>query len=49
MTAMLCARCHARVHMGGSDALLLKMGYQAVYEETHTREEFRAIFGRSWL
>lgn len=27
----------------------LKQLAQAKYEETHTRDEFRAIFGKSWL
>lgn len=27
----------------------LKEQYQAIFEETHTREEFRAIFGRNYL
>ena len=27
----------------------IKQTAQAKFEETHTREEFRAIFGKSWL
>ena len=49
MVEWLCRACHEAVHNGGPQGLLLKMAHQARFEQTHTREEFRAIFGRSWL
>jgi hypothetical protein len=37
------------VHFNKKLDLELKQLAQAKFEETHTREEFRAIFGKSWL
>lgn len=37
------------VHFNKELDLELKQLAQAKFEETHTREEFRAIFGKSWL
>ena len=49
----LCYRHHngsdAGVHFNRELDLRLKRFAQAKFEETHTREEFRAIFGKSWL
>lgn len=49
----LCHRHHngsdAGVHFNRELDLKLKRFAQAKFEETHTREEFRAIFGKSWL
>lgn len=39
----------AGVHFNKELDLELKQHAQRVFEETHTREEFRAIFGKSWL
>lgn len=46
----LCRPCHEEIHCKNSKRMkeLQKAG-QAKFEETHTREEFRAIFGMSWL
>lgn len=37
------------VHHNRELDLELKKVAQAKFEETHTREEFRQIFGKSWL
>jgi len=53
MVAMLCPDCHQNgpraVHHCRETDLILKRRYQAKFEEEHTREEFRKIFGKSWL
>ena len=46
---MLCAKCHADVHAGSVKDKILKMAHQKIFEQTHTREEFMAVFGRSYL
>ena len=45
MVAPLCHRCHR----GRPLDLMLKRLFQERFEQTHTRQEFMAIFGRSWL
>lgn len=49
----LCWNCHWKVHNDTQESgplmLELKKAGQAKYEETHTREEFRKRYGRSWL
>lgn len=49
----LCAHDHnmsvAGVHFNKELDTELKQMAQAKFEETHTREEFRAVFGKSWL
>ena len=49
----LCSRHHNGsnygVHFNRNLDLKLKRMAQAKFEETHTREEFRAIFGKSYL
>ena len=37
------------VHFNKEYDLMLKEMAQRVFEETHTREEFRKEFGKSWL
>ena len=37
------------IHADEQMDLQLKQRTQRKFEETHTREEFREIFGRSWL
>lgn len=37
------------VHFNKELDLKIKRLAQAKFEETHTRDEFRAIFGKSWL
>ena len=53
MVAILCPDCHQNgknaVHRCRDTDLRLKEKYQRKFEEEHTREEFRAIFGRSYL
>ena len=53
MVAPLCHRCHrdshAGVHFSRPLDLMLKRLFQERFEEPHTRQEFIAIFGRSWL
>ena len=53
MVAPLCHRCHrdshAGVHFNKPLDLMLKRLFQEKFEEIHTRQEFVAIFGRSWL
>lgn len=49
MVVDLCMSCHALVHADYTVRVKLCRKYQAKYEETHTREEFRAEFGRSYL
>jgi ribosome-binding protein aMBF1 (putative translation factor) len=53
MVARLCPDCHQNgpraVHRCRETDLILKRRYQAKFEEEHTREEFRKIFGKSWL
>lgn len=45
----LCHNHHHHVHMNREVDLGLIQQAQILFEETHTREEFRAIFGKSWL
>lgn len=45
----LCQRHHSEVHMDRKLDLVLITLAQRKFEETHTRDEFRAIFGKSWL
>lgn len=48
----LCMDHHTGPHGVHSDRLLdlnLQMNAQAVFEQTHSREEFREIFGKSYL
>lgn len=49
----LCSRHHNgsanSVHLNAQMDQRLKMTVQAKFEETHTREEFMQIFGKSWL
>lgn len=45
----LCQRHHTEVHNDRKLDLVLITMAQKKFEETHTRDEFRAIFGKSWL
>lgn len=53
MVARLCPMCHRdgalAVHRCYATDLRLKQKYQAIFELDHTREEFRKLFGRSYL
>ena len=45
----VCRRCHEYIHRERTaDLALIKMA-QRKFEETHTRDEFRSIFGKNWL
>ena len=46
----LCRECHEEIHCRNSRRMKeLQMAGQAKYEETHSRDEFRQRYGRSWL
>ena len=47
----ICPVCHADVHANPSEGfdIMLKRSAQWAFEREHTRDEFRKIFGRSWL
>lgn len=53
LTVYLCSRHHNGsdygVHFNRKLDLNIKEMAQRKFEETHTREEFREIFGKSWL
>jgi len=53
MTIRLCQKHHQDhkegVHHNREFDLELKRKYQAIFEETHTREEFESIFKRNYL
>lgn len=53
MVAMLCPDCHQNgpraVHRCRETDLVFKRRYQEIFEKEHSREEFRRIFGRSYL
>ena len=53
LTCFLCPRHHnmsnAGVHFDKTLDLKIKQLAQRKFEETNTREEFRKIFGKSWL
>lgn len=53
LTVYLCRNHHrdgpAAVHSNRENALILKRYAQAVWEQNHTREEFREKFGKSYL
>ena len=52
MTVDLCASCHRGpqgVHQNAELNKRLKAGFQGKFEETHTRQEFRQVFGKNYL
>ena len=52
MVTPLCASCHRGPHGVHQDAEAnkrLKAWFQGKFEETHSREEFRRIFGKSYI
>lgn len=52
MWVYLCVEHHTGrngVHFNKNLDLEIKQMAQKKFEETHTRDEFRAIFGKSWL
>jgi len=53
MVAELCPTCHRTgkhsAHNDYQTSLMLKQKYQAIFEQTNSREMFMAIFGRNYL
>ena len=50
LTVNLCYRCHQKAHDTDREMDLMLIQYaQRKFEETHTRQEFRELFGKSWL
>lgn len=52
MTVDLCATCHRGprgVHQNAEANRRLKAWFQGKFEETHSRAEFREIFGKSYI
>ena len=53
MTVDLCHWCHNEppdgVHHNSEVNHRLKAGFQGKFEETHGREEFRRVFGKSYI
>lgn len=53
MKIFLCGRHHNMsnqgIHFNKELDISVKQMAQEIFEETHTREEFRAIFGKSYL
>ena len=49
MVAHICVRCHRGPEGLHNNRERLKRRYQRICEETRTREEFMAAFGRNYL
>ena len=52
MVTPLCISCHTGpdgVHLNHEKNLALKRDFQRKFEETHSRDEFRRIFGKSYI
>lgn len=49
MTVNLCYDCHALVHADYEIRKKLCRKHQRIYEREHSREEFIALIGRSYL
>lgn len=50
LTVRLCYLCHQKVHETDRAMDLVLIQYaQREFEKTHSRDEFRQIFGKSWL
>lgn len=45
----VCPQIHNKIHADRETDLKLKKQGQSKFEETHSREEFMALFGRNWL
>lgn len=45
----VCPQIHDKLHESGMLDEKLKCECQEIFEENHTREEFRALIGRSYL
>ena len=52
MVTPLCMSCHTGLNGVHQDAEVnkrLKREFQGIFEQTHTRQEFREIFGKSYI
>jgi hypothetical protein len=53
LVATLCHFCHNEppngIHHNHANNLKLKQKYQAIFEQSHTREEFLSAFGKNYL
>lgn len=49
LTVWLCPGHHEKLHRDRELDLYFIRLAQSKFEETHTREEFMAIFGKNWL
>jgi hypothetical protein len=49
MQIKVCEEIHRMIHKNKSLDKALKRKFQRIFEETHTRDEFLHIFGRSYL
>lgn len=49
LVAPICDQCHCAIHENYAAGQMSKMIGQLCYEKTHTREEFRERYGRSYL
>ena len=49
LTIWVCPMHHANIHSDRRVDLQVIQMAQRKFEETHTREEFMAIFGKNWL
>lgn len=45
----VCSECHGKIHENGVSMALSKMVGRAIYEQNHTREEFRERYGQSYF
>lgn len=45
----ICLECHIEIERNIPMRTHYREIYQAIFEETHTREEFMQIFGRNYL
>lgn len=45
----LCWECHKRLHSSRVVDRMVQQTMQHEYEKTHSREEFVALMGRSWI
>lgn len=50
LTVFLCHSCHAKVHDSDREMDLELIQYaQTIFEQSHTRDEWRQAFNKSWL
>lgn len=49
LTLYICGHCHNAIHSDPDKMHLLQLLGQVIFEQTHTRDEFRAEFGQSYI